>query len=250
MMISDWGKSGGPSPGDCMDGVAKMMKAYATKQAAAGKKLLFIATAGDNFYWNGVTVIDWASVWETPYGVNDNTSPLFGVPWIAVQGNHDLGNSDLYACCPDVAPKANIGGQNYAGQQLNADRNPARPKGTEKYWLPDYNYHYHIAALDLELIMLDKNSVDISGLGGDGPGHAKSQKACGKGNSVEGLAKMTAFLNNVTAGGNALLQERAKTGTASSVVIIQHYPNECGRQIFTDALPEGRSPQVIESMFC
>ena len=34
LIIGDWGRSGGPSAGDCMDGVARMMKAYAAKQVA------------------------------------------------------------------------------------------------------------------------------------------------------------------------------------------------------------------------
>ena len=68
LIIGDWGKSGGPSEGDCMDGVAKMMKAYVAKQTKAGKTLLFIAAVGDNFYWTGVQpASSWTKQWSEPY---------------------------------------------------------------------------------------------------------------------------------------------------------------------------------------
>ena len=48
IILGDWGKFGGPSSGDCMDSVAKMILRFAAKQKAAGKKLLFVAVVGDN----------------------------------------------------------------------------------------------------------------------------------------------------------------------------------------------------------
>ena len=158
-----------------------------------------------------------------------------------MHGNHDLGNTDLHACCPDVAPLANIGGQNYAGLQFNADRNPTRPadNSTHHYWLPDFNYHYEISELSLELIAIDTNHCDIEGLGGDAGGHAQAAKACG------GENNMASFLDMVGRGGEDLLRARATNGTATSNVIIQHYPGQCKRDVFEGALPAGRVPQTL-----
>ena len=242
LIIGDWGRSGGPTSGDCMDGVAAMMKAYAAKQAAAGKTLLFIAAVGDNFYWTGVDpATSWTTQWAQPYGTNDPSSPLYKVPWLAVHGNHDLGDGDPHAFCPDVAPKANIEGQNYAGQQLNADRNPTRPAdgSTAHYWLPDFNYHYEIPELSLEVIAIDTNANDVGGLGGDASGHAAAFAGCG------GQDKVQAWLDMVSSGGEDLLRARAANGTATSTVIIQHYPGQCKRGVFEGALPGGRRTQTL-----
>jgi len=239
LIIGDWGKFDGPSSGDCMDQVAKKILSYAEKQAQAGKKLLFIAAVGDNFYWNGVKDSSWQTQWAKPYRTQDPTSPLYNIPWLVVQGNHDFGDLDPYAFCPSVAPQASIQGQPYAGKALNADRNPSRPKGTEHYWLPDFNYHYEIPEADLELIAIDRNHVDVNGLGGDPNGHADAFNKCG------GQGAVTDWLNKVGAAGDDLLRSRAANGTAKTVLIIQHYPGNCGRDTFTGALPSGRNPSVI-----
>ena len=170
------------------------------------------------------------------------------MPWLAVHGNHDLGDKDRFACCPDVAPNIKVSGQNYAGLQLNRDKNPFRPAGTERYWLPDYNYHYNIPEADLELIAVDRNYCDMDGLGGDVGGHTESMKSCGKGDQKAGLLKMTSFLNSVAAGSDNLLRARAANGTAKSVIIIQHYPHEKAvvRKIFQGALGT-RKPQVVQA---
>ena len=49
------GKFGGP--GECQSGVASMIKRFVANQTSLGKKLLFIAAVGDNFYWNGVNPV-------------------------------------------------------------------------------------------------------------------------------------------------------------------------------------------------
>ena len=105
-----------------------MIKRFVANQTSLGKKLLFIAAVGDNFYWNGVNpvrrpfvcapartqhfgnaavgtvsvtspplcspcirlpqAVSWETQWAGPYGSNDPASPLNGVPWLAVMGNH------------------------------------------------------------------------------------------------------------------------------------------------------------------
>lgn len=240
IILGDWGKSGGPSDGDCMDQVAKMILRYADKQKQAGKTLLFIAVVGDNFYWTGVDpASSWDKQWATPYRTQDPTSPIYNVPWLAVLGNHDLGDTDGYAFCPDVKPLAKLQGQSYACQQFNADRNPTRPMGTERYWLPDFSYHYAIPDADVEVIAVDRNYGDIQGLGGDASGHADAFAKCG------GEGAVASFLNRVGAAGDSLLKDRAANGTASTVLIINHYPGQCGRDTFQGELPPGRNVNVL-----
>ena len=120
------------------------MKSYVQAQSAAGKTLLFVAVVGDNFYWTGQTGDVWAQYWGDVYGVTDKTSHFFGVPFLAVLGNHDLGDSYLYANCPWVQPRATVANQSYASNQFNADKNPTRPDWTRPFWMPDYSYHYAI----------------------------------------------------------------------------------------------------------
>ncbi|CAE7879986.1 PAP3, partial [Symbiodinium microadriaticum] len=179
LMIGDWGRAG--SPGPCQRAVADHLKAYVSRQQQQGKKLLFIASVGDNFYWSGVTPGAWQASWASLYGPNDPGSPLYQVPWLSVLGNHDLGNDDPYAACADQmqAPLATVNGQRYGCEQFNADKNPNRPGNTKLYWLPDYNYHYEIPEADLEVIAIDTNQVDIEGLGGDAGGAWKMGNVCG-----------------------------------------------------------------------
>ena len=41
-------------------------------------------SAEDNFYWTGATPAAWDKVWAEPYGVHDQASPFFHVPWLSV----------------------------------------------------------------------------------------------------------------------------------------------------------------------
>lgn len=68
-------------------------------------------------------------------------------------GNHDFGNNDPHAFCPHLYPRKMVHGQPYSSHQLNRDKFPDRPQFTDKYWLPDYNYHYEIPEADLEVIV-------------------------------------------------------------------------------------------------
>jgi len=239
LIIGDWGRA--DSPGPCQRAVADHLKAYVSRQQQQGKKLLFIASVGDNFYWSGVTPGAWQASWASLYGPNDPGSPLYQVPWLSVLGNHDLGNDDPYAACADQmqAPLATVNGQRYGCEQFNLDKNPRRPGNTKLYWLPDYNYHYEIPEADLEVIAIDTNQVDIEGLGGDSRGAWKMGNMCG------GQGNMENFLQRVNQAGQELLRQRAAQGTAKTVLIIQHYPGQCKKDIFLSALRPGRQVNVI-----
>ncbi|CAE7237925.1 cal-1 [Symbiodinium sp. KB8] len=247
IVIGDWGKAldaGGP--GSCQLKVADLVKSYVRAQRQAGKTLLFIASVGDNFYWTGVTPEAWKVAWAEPYGVNDQTSPLFQVPWLAVYGNHDFGSHDPYAFCPHVQPKHILGFQAYSGNQLNKDRNPHRPEWTRQFWLPDYNYHYEIPDADLEVIAVDTNgAVDANGqllmdgaIGGDARGRRCADHLCGGHNVSQD------FLRKVARAGQELVKERARKNTVGTVLLIQHYPGLCPRAVFELALPPARRGKV------
>eukprot|EP00930_Biecheleria_cincta_P025481 TRINITY_DN18146_c0_g1_i1.p2 TRINITY_DN18146_c0_g1~~TRINITY_DN18146_c0_g1_i1.p2 ORF type:complete len:195 (-),score=30.91 TRINITY_DN18146_c0_g1_i1:63-647(-) len=123
---------------------------------------------------------------------------------------------------------------------MNQDRNPRRHDFTRRFWLPDYNYHYEIHEVDLEVIAIDTNGmVEPSLLGGDWHGRAEADDLCG------GVAVSAAFLQKVAEAGRALLVERARAGTARTVLILQHYPGLCGREIFEQALPAWRKDVQI-----
>ncbi|OLP93134.1 Calmodulin-like protein [Symbiodinium microadriaticum] len=249
IVIGDWGKAldaGGP--GSCQLKVADLVKSYVRAQRQAGKTLLFIASVGDNFYWTGVTPEAWKVAWAEPYGVNDQTSPLFQVPWLAVYGNHDFGSHDPYAFCPHVQPKHILGFQAYSGNQLNKDRNPHRPEWTRQFWLPDYNYHYEIPDADLEVIAVDTNgAVDANGqllmdgaIGGDARGRRCADHLCGGHNVSQD------FLRKVARAGQELVKERARKNTVGTVLLIQHYPGLCPRAVFELALPPARRGKIRE----
>ncbi|CAE7272928.1 PAP7 [Symbiodinium necroappetens] len=243
LILGDWGKAGGP--GSCQKAVAAQLRAYAEKQALGSKKLLFIASVGDNFYWTGATPEAWDAVWSQPYGIQDPNSPVYQVPWLSVYGNHDYGNHDPYAFCPhkdESAQRTVINGQAYASHQLNFDKNPSRPWGTEMYWLPDYNYHYAIpsdAHADVEVIAVDTSArLNPEDVGGNPRGRASADALCG------GRAVAQTFLNKTYEAGRRLVIERAKKNKAGTVLIIQHYPHFCPRDLFEDSLPASRKGKV------
>ena len=55
-----------------------------------------------------------------------------------------------------------------------------------------------------------------------------------------GTAPVASFLQKVGAAGSTLLAQRARNGTATTTLIIQHYPGQCSRDVFEDALPASR----------
>jgi hypothetical protein len=230
LIIGDWGHNGFPS--HCQLAVAAKMKEYVTEQKMKNKTLLAILTVGDNFYWYGVTPDKWNSVWGSVYGTNDPSSPLYGIPWLGSLGNHDFGDEDPYAFCPDASPLATFEGQNYGCQQFNRDRNPTRPNGTELFWLPDYNYHYEIPEADVEFILIDKNRWYMMEI--NNWGQHDAWRKCGGKSEVHG------FLARIEEESERLLKRRGAEGTASTTVILQHYPEfaHSARQAFLDGLKE------------
>jgi len=254
LLLGDWGKAFAPGP--CQLSVAQKMREYVASQREQGKNLLFVGTVGDNFYWTGVAPEMWGLNWAEVYDVWDPRSSLYLVPWLSVLGNHDLGNVDGYALCPHVLNQRIHGGQYYGSNQFNADRNPTRPdygcddpgvaareparcmQNTSVYWMPDYNWHYELPEASLEVIGIDTNSGALGILGGDETGHNQAFQRCG------GPEVVRQHMTRVGEAGRALLEERARIGTASTVVILQHYPGMCMRDAFLAAVPPARRGAV------
>ncbi len=107
LILGDWGRAGGP--GHCQTQVANLMKKYVQGQKTAGKTCLFIAAVGDNFYWTGASG-DWSTQWANVYGTTDSNSPLYGIPFLAVMGNHDHSVTDKFSACPGSGNYATVGG--------------------------------------------------------------------------------------------------------------------------------------------
>lgn len=209
LIIGDWGAptdaSWAHSTGGCQRKVAEMMKDYVRKYEAQGKKCLFVGAVGDNFYAGGLRDAEhWKKQWGDVYGATDQSSALHGIPWLAVMGNHDVGNDDPDCACKGVCKQFN---------------NANRPSGTEKFWMPDFYWHYSIPDVDLEIIGLDTNALDIYGLGGDGckNGAKVVCSRCGGQNNVAN------FLNSKKSAGESYLDERASSTRAKTALIMQHY---------------------------
>lgn len=224
LIIGDWGcrrNIWNHYTGGCQDAVAKKMKEYVQNMKNQGKKCLLIAAVGDNFYDTGMkSTSDWKAFWGDVYGTNDPKSPLYGIPWMGILGNHDIGDGDPWAACPDKSPNpfAVKNGQKYAMKQFNSDKNPSRPAWTNgKYWQPDYNWHYLIKEAGLEVIGVDTNVFDVNGVGGGGASAGGKQvwKNCG--------GAPRSFLEKIKASGFELIRQRAAKSPAKTVLIIQHY---------------------------
>lgn len=206
LLIGDWGKDGGAA--GCQKKVAQMMNEYVAKYQQQGKKCLFVGALGDNFYNSGLRDdAHWQQQWGNIYGTNDPSKALHNIPWLAVLGNHDHGGSDPGCAC------------GMGCKQFNRAPTP-RPAGTEKFWIPDYSWNYEIPGAQLEIIGIDTNAVDVPNLGGDGCKNG-ARAACQK---CGGQGKIQNFLNGEKAKGERLLDERAKSSEAKTVVIMQHYP--------------------------
>jgi len=203
-ILGDWGVARGTHGHQCQQDVADKMKTYAKAQ---GTSPLLVASVGDNFYAAGLeTEADWTNMWSNVYGPNDTSSGLYDVPWYSVLGNHDMGNDDPKCAC---------------GTCKQFDSYPGRPEETKLYNMPDYNWYKEFPSANLEVIGVESNTVDDNGLGGNGwaGGSAAVPGACGM--SVDQVKQ---FLRRKYEEGLALVEERARNTTASTVLIIQHYP--------------------------
>eukprot|EP01083_Nonionella_stella_P207332 753322_1 len=214
--IGDWGAPDGESTyHGVQQAVANKMKAYYQSQKSKGYNLLFVAAVGDNFYWTGQDCNEWASHWQNMYGPE-----LTAVPWLAVMGNHDWGNSDPTALCAWNHPRyTSPSGIPYSANQLNKDKGGCNPP---TFYLPDFAYYYTINELEFELIAVDENADDCpGGLGGNGQNGGASQlfADCGGSTSVG-----CGYLGKIKAAGEAMMVQRAKTSTNKNFLITQHYP--------------------------
>jgi hypothetical protein len=90
--------------------------------------------------------------------------------------------------------------------------------------MPDYFYNYVVPGADLEVIALDTNGLDAGGLGGDGcnGGASTTCSVCG------GQGNIQNFLSGRKAAGESFLDERARTSTAKTALIMQHYDGSTG----------------------
>ena len=243
-MVADFGLP--PQPGIavgdcCQTNVADLMRAKRAELEDAGKTLLFVAAGGDNFYSTGLKDFDkgGAAQWSRWSAVYEG---LIDVPWLAAFGNHDLGDSDLYATCPDKAPRATIKGQAYASNQLDVDKGGYRPNNSTTYHLPDFNYRVTLDALNFELIVVDQNYRDVAGIGGNNSTHTKVDATCGGGDT--GLA---ARLKDIGHSGEALLESAAAKGAKDptqtrNVLVLQHYNGDVCAELkakFTGSMPAG-----------
>lgn len=105
----------------CQTAVADLIRRKRYELQEEGKKLRFVAAAGDNFYFDGLrNHSDGGSEqWERWKHVY---AGLTDVPWLAAFGNHDFGDGDTHATCPEKRPFARVRGQAYASFQLDADK--------------------------------------------------------------------------------------------------------------------------------
>lgn len=192
------------------------MKDYVTKQKEQGKKLLFVGAVGDNFYATGLADDNhWAWQWKDVYGTADPTSSLFDIPWLAVLGNHDYGSADPGCACGKGC------------KQFNGNH---RPAGTEKFWMPDYHWYYYIGgSAQLEILGLDTNARDVGGLGGDGCSNGAwlTCQTCG------GQSNMQSYLDGKKASGEWMLDGRAQSSPAKTVLVMQHYDGGMGAEYKT-----------------
>jgi len=233
----------GPNLGKCCQtDVAEMMRLKRAELEAAGKSLLFVGASGDNFYHSGLLDEDkggelqWAR-WSAVY------ANLTDIPWFAAFGNHDLGDSDLYATCPEKKTRVRVGGQAYASNQLDSSKGGYRPLhgNPSMFHLPDFNYRATLDALNLEIYGIDQNYKDVSGIGGNNSTHVKIDAVCGGGEKALG-ERLTAIGHS----GEALLATGAAKGAADptqtrNVLVLQHYPGLCAslKAKFVAALPKG-----------
>jgi len=202
--------------------VADKMNAYYLAQSRLGMNLLGVLSLGDNFYYTGQStgcgefVDHWSAVYK------NLTDP--SIQWLATMGNHDWGDSDEWAMCAFNAPteRQYIDPTThipYAANQLSAAKGGCNPNN---FYLPDWGYFYSIEALSLEIIVLEESSHDCGDIGG-GYGSTMTFSNCG------GFDKGCSYLSKIDNATEQMLIERAKTSTATNILLMQHYPGQARR---------------------
>jgi hypothetical protein len=262
LVISDQGGCDGGCRACCSTQrqVAQKMRDYvaARKARRPHSQLLFVLAGGDNFYWNGASAGRFKGTWSDVYGPE-----LTSVPWFAIMGNHDYGNADSGAGCPNVSPRftchANshskacggprpysVESQGYDSNALNADKGGVDGALRANWHQPDYTYYYTIPALSFELIGMDWNSRQMGALGGNGfcsvCGASQLAGHCG---SVSALYHS---LSKIKDASEKILYERAAAAESKNVAIIGHYPsgfqNGNFRHMYYHGLPAGKRPST------
>mmetsp|Transcript_25424 Transcript_25424/g.45121 ORF Transcript_25424/g.45121 Transcript_25424/m.45121 type:complete len:495 (-) Transcript_25424:80-1564(-) len=238
LVIGDWG--GASKYYETMQRrVSDLMADYVRERKSKNphSTLLFVLSVGDNFYWTGCTEERVREGWAEAYAPE-----LLAVPWFSVMGNHDYGNADFEAACPDVRPRhecnasnafhPSCGGttpysmerQTYSSNALDANKGGVGGEMRKNYHMPDFTYYYTIPELDFELLALDFNWVGgfPGGLGGNGVGNGANQvlEHCGS------FSSLNESLKGIQDASAKLLEERAVTAGHRNVAIISHYPDE------------------------
>jgi hypothetical protein len=257
IVIGDWGAV---NKGEWYEGmidvqqkVAANMQNYVNKMNGNGYNLLFIATTGDNFYTTGLDGLNrLKNVWFYRYNLpltpdSFGRKSLTDYPWFPTMGNHDFGNADKNALCPEKSPFAVINGQAYGSYQLNADKGGARDPNdvmnkinTYNYYMPDFSYHVEIPSLSFEFIAMEANTFDSGGLGGDGTkgGASEVGRICG-GGPDKGQGNINKKLKILYDASINVLKSRA-AGPNKNFLIANHYPaGDCHgwNKILTDKDP-------------
>jgi len=104
--------------------------------------------------------------------------------------------------------------------------------------MPDYNWHYEIPEISLEIIGMDTNGNHVDDLNGHGAG-GSIYSYCG------GQSKVQSFLGKVTANAFDKLKCRALAGTAKTVIIMQHYPADGPETLSTFSNNNNRGAQYL-----
>ena len=214
--------------------VAQAMNHYVSRQK---RKPLFIGALGDNFYAAGVRRNDskW-KYWKDTFFPNE-ASPLFGVPWTGIMGNHDYGNDDPNCVC-GVNLKNPFSFKN-CNQMSDRNGKPISLDGKsfysdavkqgERMWMPHFNWKFMLPKQEkgksvafLDVFGLESDQ-DVSGIGGNGE----------KGGGITTLlfCKMlhgthaSEALRTIVDHGQEFYKEKVRSSQAPLTLTMQHYPS-------------------------
>jgi tartrate-resistant acid phosphatase type 5 len=97
-VVGDWGREGSTN----QTKVAKLMSDVNIEMGGKGRPIDFIVSTGDNFYPNGLNSSN-DPLFDASFTKVYTERGLVGVPWYAVLGNHDYGDS--YGYCENDQDK-------------------------------------------------------------------------------------------------------------------------------------------------